>query len=56
MEGKCPVCNSETTCDEVDIGVGTMHSPSWCNNCGWTQSSEIKEMMKDFGISEEGNK
>ena len=50
---KCPKCGAEAVCDEVDIGVGTMTSPAWCNNCGWQQSTDIEAMMKDFGISDE---
>lgn len=46
----CPECGEETTCDEVDIGVGIMHSPYRCNNCGWNQEAEIQETMRMFGI------
>ena len=52
MNDKCPKCGSDTVCDEVDIGVGTMHGPAKCNNCGWTAETEIRELMKKFGIDE----
>ena len=49
----CPNCGSETVCDEVDIGVGTMHGPAHCNNCGWNEEDEIRETMKLFEIGKE---
>ncbi len=48
----CPECSSDTVRDEVDIGVGTMHGPARCDNCGWTQETKIQETMKRFGIKE----
>ena len=47
---KCPKCGNSTITDEVDIGVGTMHSPARCNSCGWSQEEEIKKTMKDLGL------
>ncbi len=49
---RCPECGSETIHDEVDIGVGTMHGPARCNNCGWNQEKEIRALMEEFGILE----
>ena len=50
---KCPKCGSGTTREEVDIGVGMMHGPARCNNCGWSQEEEINKLLKEFGIEEE---
>lgn len=46
----CPKCGGPTSWTEVDIGVGTMHSPAWCNNCGWTQESDIRQLMEELGL------
>lgn len=34
----CPVCGGALDHDEVDIGVGTMVGPSFCIDCGWSDS------------------
>ena len=52
---RCPECGKETTHEEVDIGVGIMHGPTRCNNCGWNQETEINALMKKFGIVEEAH-
>jgi predicted RNA-binding Zn-ribbon protein involved in translation (DUF1610 family) len=41
----CPDCGSECWRDEVDIGVGTMHGPWHCPNCGWKESHEDIEFI-----------
>jgi len=43
----CPKCGEEVTKEEVDIGIGTMYSPPYCNFCGW---SLAKEVEKKFGL------
>lgn len=35
---KCPKCEEELDCDEVDIGVGTMRGNYRCPACGWGES------------------
>ena len=52
MDKECPICGSETACEETDIGIGTMYSPAWCNNCGWRRDEEIAKLMKEMGIDE----
>ena len=49
----CPICGYPTTWEEVDIGVGIQYSPAWCDNCGWREEDEIKEVMERFGILKE---
>lgn len=46
---ECPECGSPTVSDAVDIGVGTMHGPDRCPDCGWSRASEIKYLMEEFG-------
>ena len=42
---KCPKCNEECECDEVDVGVGIIYGPPRCPNCDWSASDTlIKEM------------
>lgn len=43
----CPECGFPVTREEVDIGVGMMHGPAKCNNCGWDQNIEINEIMTE---------
>jgi hypothetical protein len=31
----CPICHSELSCDEVDIGVGIQTGNYRCDCCGW---------------------
>ena len=52
----CPKCGSEVASEEVDIGVGTMHRPAYCNECGWSQHQEVDEMLKEFGLGDELSK
>jgi len=46
---KCPKCEEELDCDEVDIGVGTMRGNYRCPACGWGESDielpKIKEPL-----------
>lgn len=32
---KCPICGSELSYDEVDIGVGVQTGNYRCDCCGW---------------------
>jgi hypothetical protein len=38
---KCPNCDNELTYDEVDVGVGFISSPAWCDNpdCGYDEDA-----------------
>jgi len=42
---KCPSCDEELDCDEVDIGVGTMKGNYRCPNpdCGWAEKREMED-------------
>lgn len=33
----CPKCGGETHQDSVDIGVGVIHGPRGCIECGWSE-------------------
>jgi hypothetical protein len=37
---KCPKCGGHCDRDSVDIGVGIMHGPYGCEECGWSESPE----------------
>lgn len=32
---RCPECGEPCDRDEVDVGVGVIHGPWWCPDCGW---------------------
>lgn len=42
---KCPVCKEELTCDEVDIGVGTMIGNCRCDSCGWSEAQAMDTLL-----------
>lgn len=37
---KCEKCQSECHRDSVDVGVGVIHGPYGCPECGWSQDPE----------------
>ncbi len=41
----CPKCGGETTCEEVDIGVGIQQGPARCDCCGWSQDKEVDALI-----------
>ena len=50
---QCPTCGLPLTRDEVDIGVGTMHGPARCDNCGWAETPQEhfeSEFLKETGF------
>lgn len=36
----CPACGGETNQDSVDVGVGVIHGPRGCIECGWSEADE----------------
>jgi hypothetical protein len=36
----CPKCNEPCDRDSVDVGVGVIHGPYGCANCGWSEDSD----------------
>ena len=34
---ECPHCGSSCGRDEADVGVGVIHGPWGCGNCGWSE-------------------
>jgi hypothetical protein len=36
----CPKCNGQCHRDSVDIGVGVIHGPYGCEECGWSEDPE----------------
>jgi transcription elongation factor Elf1 len=48
MDNICPKCGAETTCDEVDIGVGVQKGPARCDNCRWSQQAEFEKLFPEL--------
>ena len=42
----CPKCGGETVRDEVDVGVGIMHGPWHCIECGWSQGEDVDKLFR----------
>ena len=40
----CPICGSELSYDEVDIGVGTQTGNYRCDVCGWYPDMDDKDI------------
>ena len=36
----CPHCGEPCDRDSVDVGIGVIHGPWGCANCGWSSSPE----------------
>ena len=36
----CEKCGDECFRDSVDVGVGVIHGPYGCPNCGWSEDPE----------------
>jgi hypothetical protein len=36
----CPHCAALSDCESVDVGVGVIHGPWGCSNCGWSECPE----------------
>jgi hypothetical protein len=32
----CPECGEQIVCESVDVGVGTIYGPAYCE-CGWSE-------------------
>lgn len=47
----CPHCATPCDRESVDIGVGVLHGPWGCSNCGW---SEFPEYDSRDGIRRSG--
>jgi hypothetical protein len=37
---KCLKCNCDCVRDSVDVGVGVIHGPYGCPDCGWSEDSD----------------
>lgn len=44
---KCPVCGEMAEAEGVHNGVGYIHPPLHCFNCGWTEENCIGFSSKD---------
>lgn len=40
MEKLCPRCGGECERESADIGVGIIHGPYGCYECGWSEDFE----------------
>jgi hypothetical protein len=56
----CPNCSTIITSNYIDIGVGCILEPQYCERCGWLQNTttdlakalmELKKFEKQGGIS-----
>jgi len=36
----CPHCGSPCDREQVDVGVGVIHGPWGCGDCGWSENPE----------------
>lgn len=36
----CPYCEEPCDRESVDVGIGVIHGPWGCGNCGWSESPE----------------
>ena len=51
----CPRCReTELYRDSVDVGVGIIHGPYGCPNCGWSEN-EAYDLEKGGGLQEDGS-
>jgi len=51
---KCPKCKSiEVWRDSVDVGVGIMHGPYGCADCGWSEDEKY-DRSEELKYSETG--
>lgn len=51
---KCPNCSEQLIYDEVDVGVGFVSSPAWCDNpeCGYCEEVGLCEPDGRAPVSE----
>lgn len=49
----CPKCGGETHQDSVDIGVGIMHGPRGCIECGRSESEEYDQTIPENRVADE---
>ena len=42
--GTCPSCGSQCHREEADVGIGIMHGPWGCPECGWSESPEYDQL------------
>ena len=47
----CPHCGEGCDRESVDVGIGIMHGPWGCGNCGWSSSPEYDSRV---GIRRDG--
>lgn len=44
---KCPVCDSNLSYDEVDIGVGVQTGNYRCDCCGWSPERDNEDYWEE---------
>ena len=49
----CPHCGELCDHDEVDVGVGVMHGPWGCANCGWSENPKYdsRDSVRRDGVN-----
>jgi hypothetical protein len=50
----CPKCGAECHRDEVDVGVGIIHGPWGCPDCGWSADAEYDLSAGRDPVDEKG--
>jgi hypothetical protein len=46
----CPHClpeESDLDCESVDVGVGIIYGPWYCNACGWSELGTYEERQRN---------
>ena len=51
---KCPNCGESCDRDSVDVGVGVIHGPFGCANCGWSEDSKYDLSQDRDPVDEKG--
>jgi hypothetical protein len=51
---KCPKCNADCSHDSVDVGVGVIHGPYGCPDCGWSENSDYDLSVDKSPVDEKG--
>lgn len=42
---KCPECGEPTVCESVDIGVGILYGPAYCECCWWSSNPQAGKVI-----------
>lgn len=51
---QCPKCKGACHRDSVDIGVGVIHGPFGCEECGWSENEKYDLSTGKNPVDEKG--